>query len=337
MFFILILLIIIFFAVEFLCRLQKRSLLEILHPDWYRDVRYFPQHAFPCQADCQEYAKRTKDGYSKMKNLTVVFTGLCINIEEKVDSLKTRIEYLGSFFKDYRVVIFENDSKDRTRTLLKEWSTNNKRVHIVPCPEDDECKLKYLPAVRYGTMSDTRMKRMADYRNRTITYILKHFNDFDCVAVMDLDIKGPISVDGIANSFGYYGEWDSISAYGINGITLSMGRGIYYDLIAYKDKDYDINQNRFHVIPIMIKTAILNKRGYTPFKVKSGFAGMALYKMDVFKNGITYSPLDGEGYTCEHVMIHNNMIQKGYDKIYINPNMVMLVGPQGDVSKYPFY
>jgi len=31
------------------------------------------------------------------------------------------------------------------------------------------------------------------------------------------------------------------------------------------------------------------------------------------------------------------MIKNGYDKIFINPNMVLLPGHKGDVSRYPFF
>ena len=36
-------------------------------------------------------------------------------------------------------------------------------------------------------------------------------------------------------------------------------------------------------------------------------------------------------------MVHTNMIENGYDKIFINPNMILLSGPQGNTDMYPFF
>lgn len=327
----------VFIIVELFCRMRRKSLLEILHPDWFHDVTRFPDLAFKCRTDCSNYRMRVAQGYEKMKNTTIVFTGLCINIAPKVESLIKRMEHMGSFFKDYRVVIFENDSSDGTRDLLKRWTLTNPKVHLVPCQENPECKLKAKPAVHAGAFSSSRMEKMTDYRNRSLDYVRRHFSHFDCLGVIDLDIHGPISMDGLANSFGYWDSWDTISAFGMNGITLSMGRPVYYDLIAYKpySNDLNINQNKFHIVPIVMQTSKFHV-GMHPVKVESGFAGMALYKMSIINTGVDYTPIDGH-YQCEHITFNKNIYDAGFQNIYMNPSMLILVGPQGDVDKYPFY
>ena len=71
-------------------------------------------------------------------------------------------------------------------------------------------------------------------------------------------------------------------------------------------------------------------------KTTSSFGGLAIYKMEIFNNNINYTPID-DVYICEHIILSDNMIRNGYDKIYINPNMIILVGVQGDVDRYPWY
>jgi hypothetical protein len=271
-----------------------------------------------------------------MAQTSIVFSGLCINIAPKVEFLIKRMEHIGTFFKDYRVVIFENDSTDGTRELLYQWTLTNPKVHLVPCPEDPQCKLKSKPAVHAGTFSSSRMEKMTDYRNRSLDYVRRHFQHFDCLCVLDLDIKGPISMDGLANSFGYWNSWDTISAFGMNGIALSMGRPVYYDLIAYKDHQLDINERKSDVIPLVMKTNSYQV-GTPPVRVASGFAGLALYKMSIINAGVNYSPKDGQYTTCEHITFNKNVSDAGFKNIYMNPSMLVLVGPQGDVDKYPFY
>ena len=332
-------LIVILLLIEQYCRSQNKSFLEVLNPSWFEDVTKFPNDdkIYKCIKNCDDYSNKIKKGYTMMKTKTVVIGGLCINIANKVDSLKKRIEHLGGFYKDYRCIIFENDSKDDSRELLKKLCKKNNKFILMDCPEAPECKLNEIGAREYGVLSETRMKKMVNYRNRILDHIKQYYNNYDCVAFMDFDIKGPINMDGVAHSFGSYNEWDSISAFGMNGISLNLGIPIYYDMLAYKDDDYNISENILDIIPISFK---LNKStiGDHAFKVKSGFCGLAFYKMTIFNDSrnINYTPKDNK-YICEHIILHNNMIENGYDKIFINPNMTLLAGPQGNTDIYPFF
>ena len=274
-------------------------------------------------------------GFEKMKSSRIVIAGLCMNIEHVVQDLIRRIEHIGSMFADYRVVIFENDSSDSTRSLLLDWQSRNSRVYVLECPEDILCRLKQSSAVVDGTMSEGRMKKMVGYRNRVLEHIRENHAEFDTVMFMDFDIRGPISTEGLASSFGCYSLWDSVSAYGLNGISMTAGVPVYYDLLAYDDNTYNISKNLLHGVFIVNKMMYMKRGGYL-IPVSSGFAGPALYKMDVIRAGVTYTPPDGV-YVCEHVIFHNNMKRSGFRRIFINPNMMVLVGPQGDVKSYPFY
>ena len=326
-------------VLEQYCRSQKKSFLEILHPDWFKDVTQFPVQDFKCQKNCDDYNTKVKTGYQTMKNKTLVIGGLCRNIADKIEILQKRVEHLGSFYKDYRCIIFENDSTDGTRNLLKNSCSKNNKIILMDCPEAPECKFNEIGATHHGMRSQERMKKMAFYRNRVLDYIKNNYNYFDCVAFMDYDIQGPINSDGVAHSFGSYNEWDSISAYGISSIALTLGSQFYYDSLAYKDIDnkYNLSENILDIIPLSLSLRNY-KIGDKSFKVKSGFCGLAFYKMYVFNDSrnINYNPKDNN-YICEHIILHNNMIENGYDKIFINPNMVLLPGAQGNLSKYPFY
>jgi hypothetical protein len=342
-FYIFIILLIILLVLEQYCRRQNKSFLEILNPSWFEDVTKFPYNAdsFKCIKNCNDYNNKVQSGYHIMKNKTLVIAGLCINInsDNKIDTLKKRIEHLGSFYKDYRCIIFENDSTDGTRELIKDICIQNNKFILMDCPEEPNCKLNTLVARDHGMFSQHRMKKMSDYRNRLLDYIKQKYNYFDCVAFMDFDIKGPISIDGVAHSFGTYNEWDTISSFGIMGPVFTFGSPYYYDCLAYKDIDdkYNFNENVFDFIPIILS---MNKYqiGDKSFQVKSGFCGLAFYKMYVFNDtrNINYTPKDNN-YICEHILLHNNMIENGYDKIFINPNMIVLVGTQGNSDMLPIF
>ena len=340
-FIIIIIILIVLLLLEQYCRRQNKSFLEILNPTWFEDVTKFPNDddEYKCKRNCDDYNNKVKMGYHSMKNKTLVIGGLCINIAEKVETLKKRVEHLGSFYKDYRCVIFENDSKDGTRELLKNICKKNNKLILIECPDAPDCIFNSLGATHYGMISQIRMKKMATYRNRVLDYIKENYNYFDCAAIMDFDIKGPINIDGVAHSFGTYDNWDSISAFGINGPALIFGMPYYYDFLAYKDINNTNNktENILNVIPLSLSLKKY-KVGDNSFQVKSGFGGLAFYKMYVFNDSrnINYIPKDNN-YICEHILLHNNMIENGYDKIFINPNMILLSGPQGNTDIYPFF
>ena len=334
-------LIVILLLIEQYCRRQNKSFLEVLNPSWYEDVTKFPNDAndYKCVKNCDDYTNKIQKGYAIMKTKTLIIGGLCRNSADKIDNLKKRVEHLGSFYKDYRCIIFENDSNDGSRELLKKLCKKNNKFILMDCPEAPDCKLNEVSATHHGMMSQLRMKKMANYRNRLLEHIKHYYNDYDCVAFMDYDIKGPINMDGVAHSFGFYNEWDSISAYGIHGGSLLLGKQVYYDSLAYKDIDdhYNISNNILDIIPITLSLKKY-KIGDKPFKVKSGFCGLAFYNMTIFNDSrnINYTPKDNN-YICEHIILHNNMIEHGYDKIFINPNMTLLAGAQGNTDVYPFF
>jgi hypothetical protein len=328
--------ILILLLIEHFCRLQKKTLVEIMKPQWYSDMTKFPQKDFKCKRNCDEYNNRIDYGYKVMKTKKVIFGGLCINIADKVDILEKRFTHMGNYFDDYKVVIFENDSTDGTRDLLKDLCKRNDKFKLIECDEAKDCIFKTKSASEHGIFASNRMKKMVFYRNKVLNNI-KKYNDFDCFCIIDLDLGGPISIDGIAHSFSHYKDWDAISANGLNGITLSLGQPVYYDYLAYKDDKIDTEKTKLDYLTMFYEVNKF-KVGDPIKKVQSGFAGMSFYKMEILTKDkdINYTP-SNDVYKCEHIIFHENMIKNGYDKIYINPNMLLLSGPQGVVKKYPFY
>ncbi|MDP5370567.1 MAG: glycosyltransferase family 2 protein, partial [Pseudomonadota bacterium] len=70
-------------------------------------------------------------GADEMKKHKVVFAGITRNNAPDLAITIKTIEYIGSFFSDYRVIIFENDSDDGTKQILANWKMNNPRINII--------------------------------------------------------------------------------------------------------------------------------------------------------------------------------------------------------------
>ena len=135
---------------------------------------------------------------------------------------------------------------------------------------------------------------------------------------------------GVAHTFGNYGNWDSVSARGLTGISFLVGHPVYYDILAFNDNNLVFNeQNVWLNSPFVVKKLNKCKIGDDLMPILSGFCGMAFYTMDVINSGVDYTPKDNV-YKCEHLIFHDNMRAKNFSKIFLNPNMVLLSGAQGD-------
>ena len=83
------------------------------------------------------------------------------------------------------------------------------------------------------------------------------------------------------------------------------------------------------------KAIDINFKYYDNFiPVDNAFGGLTIYKMSSIKD-VDYTPKDGK-YICEHTIFTNNMKAKGFNKFYINPKLIFLMGKQG-ADILPFY
>jgi hypothetical protein len=271
------------------------------------DLASFNEDRFlPSPLRASEYYARVEAGRLRMKDQKIVITGLARNIAPVLGKTMARIERTGQMFRDYRVVIFENDSKDNTAEQLNGWSKINSRVTAI--------SEERLDPINPGKRCLDRATRMATYRNKYREHINAHLTDYDSVMVIDLDLPGGWSYDGIANSFGQETEWDFV---GSNGIIFKdyegvQGRQLYYDAWAFRSKG---RWEPMHAI----KVNPLNwPRGEPLFPVNSCFGGLGIYKMEAMR----VASYDGSD--CEHVPFHRQMVAAGLTNLFLNPSQIVL-------------
>ena len=65
------------------------------------------------------------------------------------------------------------------------------------------------------------------------------------------------------------------------------------------------------------------KKGDTLIPVKSSFSGFGIYKIKSIMNAHYQKDV------CEHIAFHEQMTQNGYNKLFINPSLLLLSGHQG--------
>ena len=286
---------------------------------------------------------RMLDPTATLGKRSIVFTGLARNIENKIERMIQNCVLLGTFFGSYKVVIFENDSHDQTRELIKEMACKNNNIRLIDCGEFENCKFNQCDLYEYGIMNKNRIDRMTFFRNVYMTIIHKNFSEYDYLCVLDFDLDGSIPLYGLIHALECPYEWSCICANGRSSIPGTFGMfTTMYDAMAYCGKPQDVKQSKegsrgmghlfSKYMRLMYVSNVDNSEdgsGYVP--VLSAFNGLALYKMkDV--QGLFYK----EGYSCEHISLHEQLIDAN-KKIYIDLHFILFAGHQGPHKVSDFF
>ncbi len=324
-----------YLGIELAIQTNKQiTLHQWLHPNYYKNE--FPENDFPCRKNlCEEYQKQVAHGYAHMRNKRVVVTCLGRNIAHNLEAFSKRLEATCELFKESTVIIFENDSNDESRDRLKEWAARNPHIKLLELADNKDCILNLPEMYSYGSTSPKRIQKMSWFRNLLLAEVKKNYADYDYMMVIDMDIKGPWSHDGIAHTMGQLYDWDATAAYGIINMFGTAGQlMVMYDVLAYVpyQQEFNADPGIFGVgsdfFRFNFKELLSVKRGDAPIRVRSAFGGITFYKIP--------SILDAEYVPtrCEHIGLHDSMTANGHDKIYMNPNLIILAGLQGPANPF---
>jgi hypothetical protein len=268
----------------------------------------FPEYAFPLGEElAAQYAQRVARGRERMRGSRVVIAGLVRNAIDVLPHTIERISRLAKLFADFRVVVYENDSTDGTQELLHAWAAGVPQVTAIS-------EVRFAP-INPGSRCQHRGDRMAEYRNRYHMLIAEQFPDFDHVIVVDMDLIGGWSEDGIANTFGW-DDWDFVGAYGLvlQRARWRLNTWLHFDTWAFRRYGF--------YEPMCTRTVndYVWRRGESLQRVSSCFGGLGIYEMPAFLSG-RYA-----GGDCEHVPLHRSMHEAGFDRLYLNPSQLVFYG-----------
>ena len=291
----------------------EKTVDELLRPHFYK-LR-FPETAFlPRKGREARYLEQVANGRERQAQQTLTIVTLLHNRVDLALYLRARCEALLSGFRGGRVLVIGDDSTDGTERVLADWARARPELVVnVPAPR-----------LERGLSGFARMARL---RN-ALCERLEAEPPTDLVAVMDGDLEGPISLDGLAHSVALLSEPrgpDAVAALGINnwvGLPLLMpflGYG-YYDPIAFREGAWE---RRSSDAAIRYRLAGL-RRADAPIDVKSAFAGLALYRAEA-AFGLRYDEATTD---CEHVGFHRALAERG-GRLVLNPSLMLLAGRQG--------
>lgn len=282
----------------------------------------FPEYRFPPPLALQaDYERRVERGYRVMQGRRAVICGLARDVSRTLPVMIEHVEVLGERFADYRVLIYENDSRDATPEILSEWAEANPRVHLLserlgaPVNDNRRCL--------------DRAARMAYYRNICQDALAENYAAYDTAVVADMDLPLGFSVDGVAHTFSH-DAWDFVGSYGV--IYKRLGNepncSLHYDAWAFR------RQGSYDALDTATVNAMQWRRGEELAPVYSCFGGMGVYRMQALLSA-RYQGID-----CEHVPLHRQMRESGYGRQFLNPSQITLYGRKArksDVWARPYF
>lgn len=248
----------------------------------------------------------------------LVVCGLVRNAEENLQLNLARLDILRPFFSSFKVLIYENDSTDRTKNILAEYASSREGVFVSTADYHED-------PLAGGPFSLHRINLMARFRNQYVQKLCE-YPDTDHVAVIDLDIYS-FSVEGFLRCFSETEGWDMRSAFGSNYVAYSL-RPVFYDIYAYVPREenpvlelYFLNFNDFK--EKQRKLYVTFSKSRVPVPVSSNFNGLAIYRYSCLTCGVEYHAapctLEGIGSYCEHVVFNRLLAGKGYQNFFLDP------------------
>ena len=281
----------------------------------------------------------------------VVICTLCRNNSEHASEKggMTRLEKIGECFEDYRVLVFENDSRDDTRQVLRAWSEANPRV-ILLGDEDEHGRVTLDVPTGYELELEgkqrTRMRHMAQFRNEYLRAMQQRIGpEFTKVLVIDFDCAGAVDLEGMRGVMAKEHEWDACTANGQMAFPPLYHTTHTYDSMAFLDADAaPRSQMRDRLVQRHVRhLAFYNqkvkpdednpKHAVTLAKVYSSFNGCTLYQRAALENA-RYESLPYDDVGCEHVGLHVQMEDQGYTRRYLCPQWHVYMGKQGNSNAW---
>lgn len=244
----------------------------------------------------------------------ILICGVGKNVDFAAKNTIKNIERLGKKFADYKAIIYENNSTDKTVSIYKNWARNNSCVIFI----SETLSKRELPLCR--------TEKIARARNRVLS-VVREYSNYDYLLMVDLDFTCNWPIEAILETIKSSIEWDCVSANGIASPGYFLNENeLYWDRYAFRDQRYPLG-------PELLGDPWWPECGSTPFtldekgewvSVYSAFGGLAIYKMESISgceySGIVTSDLeDYYRFILESTPRPNSQISKYYDLNHIKP------------------
>ena len=230
----------------------------------------------------------------------VVICGTCKNVAPALPYTINIMEKIGNLFADYRIVVYENNSTDKTPQILKNWSKKNSKILAISEQlTQEECKRIFVNIDHAGKNNGTFFKPEPIARARNIVQNIamsEQYAPFEFLIWMDMDFKIEPSYEGFIDTFRSNKEWDAVFAYGLHF------DGRYYDWYALRDAKYPLGSELLgsYWWSTQKKLTLDLKSDWYP--VYSAFGGCGIYRKSSVKG-------------CEYIALVTKNLEDFYKKV----------------------
>src|SRR5579872_168948 len=214
----------------------------------------------------------------------VIICGVCKNVEKKAPYSIKIMEKIGSLFSDYRVIVYENNSRDKTPSIIRQWAATNPRV-LALTERVDRSKLDQIFVNRLENGNYYAPEAIARARNIVLEKAMsEEYKDFTYLIWMDMDFQFEPNYAGFVEIFETNREWDAIFANGTDS------KKNHWDWYAFRDDQCPLGSellgNAWWYLP---KKLVLHPEDDW-YPVYSAFGGCGVYKKSSIE-GCKYSGL----------------------------------------------
>lgn len=255
---------------------------------------------------------------------TLVVCGIIRDAEKTIKQNIPVVNQICSHFSEYKIVIYENDSRDRTKEILKQWhKSDRENIYVILEDGESESVIPSCKDVKCNPFfSMQRIEKMATLRNKYLQFIENKGWNPDYLMVVDLDVAY-ISEEGVMSSF-LRDKWTAVTAYGYSMSPYLKKR--YHDTYALVELGHEgVAQTEKEIYGCGTKYVSIIENGEW-VRVYSAFGGLAIYKYDFLK-GLKYKAIANDDCRvesrCEHFSLYQQMSERGNIEVYINPKMVI--------------
>lgn len=211
----------------------------------------------------------------------VLICGVCRDVESRLPYSILIAEEIGSLFQDYRVVLYENNSKDKTTDIMDNWTSRNPKVNV----RHGDLLSNSVIINRLENGDPYRPELIAIARNIVLlstTY--SKYDDYSHVIWMDFDFKLDPTYDGFFDIF-KNDHWDAQFAYGVDPV------GNYWDWYAHRCNKHPYGPEFIgHSEYYRKKENLVLTKNDDLYSVFSAFGGCGVYNRDAI-TGIFYSAI----------------------------------------------
>lgn len=228
-----------------------------------------------------------------MENRSLCILGACRNVEAYLPQVLENLNTIATWWKECKIVVYENDSTDQTSHILSEWKSLGPHREVVQESNLDE---------RYPRRTD----RLAYIRNRLLHYIPP---TFDYVFMVDMDdiFTKPVQKSSFEACFTV--DCDVVTA-DTDG---------YYDIWALRIPGV-LEVDCWYLVHLLISRGIAEQEAIemaiqkynrfmnsltSPMDVHSAFNGGALFKVSAIHQCCRFLGKLNGIQICEHIPFQN--------------------------------